>query len=162
MPIMSAQTRTRPLIWSTSLAHNTPNCPPRVCGWYLRQRLPKNTGDSHPAPVTPAAPNVAVSDPTTIQSGPETPVRIGNNLRTFSIQVSLSACKKIVTASEWVGCLCRKITPITTVSLGLAASGMSTYHCLDFHLRTHAEARADAEHYPEVVDQKTFSLFHRI
>lgn len=52
----------------------------------------------------------------TIQSGPKTPVRIGNNLRIFSIQVSSSACRKIATASGWIGCLCRKMTPTTVQS----------------------------------------------
>jgi hypothetical protein len=76
----------------------------------------QDTGESHPAPTTPPAPSIATSELMTIQSGPKTPVRIGNNLRTFSIQTSSSACKKIVTASEWVGCLCRKMAPIVDQS----------------------------------------------
>jgi len=57
----------------------------------------------------------------TIQSGPNTPVRIGNNLKTFSMPDSSSALKKSVAASGWVGCLYRKIAPIVLISPWLGA-----------------------------------------
>ena len=81
-----------------------------------------NTEESHPAPVTPAAPNIAVSELMIIQSGPNTPVRMGNNLKTFSMPVSSSALKKSVAASGWVGCLCRKMAPVVLISLPLGLS----------------------------------------
>ena len=72
----------------------------------------QKTEEFYPAPITPAAPNIAVSGLMTIQSGPNTPVRIGNSLKILSIPTSSSALKKSVTASERVGCLYKKMAPV--------------------------------------------------
>ena len=119
---------------------------------------------SHPAPVTPATPNVAASELMTIQSGPNTPVRMGNNLKTLSMPVSSSALKKSVTASGWIGCLCKKIAPkdYYSVSGWLLYPQLGTHHCSFPHFDTHGVARVGAWNHLKVVDRMMFSSARRI